>query len=143
MSTVAKNPLPRMPVAPPLPKAPPITRAPAIPPLAPPVVIPPQAREEQVCEWCKEAIAKDAVICPHCKCPRLGAAKFLGAMAVVIAVLLFAIAAINLKGISDEKAARTVEYTSPSSSEFDFFGHLGEPLGEPSAAQVAPSEPGR
>ncbi|MFH1956605.1 MAG: hypothetical protein ABIJ28_03100 [Patescibacteria group bacterium] len=73
-----------------------------------------QAHGKRVCEWCKEAISQDATVCPHCRRARKGVAMdksaFLAIMAVVTAVLLSGIVALQLKGISDDKAARTVDF---------------------------------
>ena len=100
----------------------------------PPVAVRVQAHGKRVCEWCKEAIAQDAEVCPHCRKSRKGAtmdkSAFLAIMAVVTAVLLSAIVALQLKGISDDKAARTVD-----------FGAIHEPLPMMPGEEPTPDRP--
>ena len=100
--------------------------APVVPPPVRPVFFPPQAKEEAICQWCKEAIAKDALVCPHCKSPRLGAAKFLCAMAVVVAALLFVMVVHTLKP-SGGQEVQEVELGGTQDSDLFTPAYFGEP----------------
>ena len=91
------------------PQHPYVTPPAAVPP---PVAVRVQAHGKRVCEWCKEAMHIDAIVCPHCRRERKRAETATDGIkvpsfgiivaAVLLALIIFGI----LKKKADEEATK-------------------------------------
>lgn len=106
--------------------------------VTPPVVVRQQTHGTRVCQWCKEAIKRDALICPHCrreqKAESINQGLFLCLGAVLILVLLGGILLVNIKTRTDVPQTTLDDlYRQRDSSVFDLPS-------DPTPPEVAPLE---
>jgi len=123
--------------------------------VTPEVVAPPVrlvAVPERTCTWCKEAIKKDALVCPHCRREQRGAGlagmipksllspgmAALGAVLLSVAVFVSVFAAISLNRILDERVSGHT-FDEVSKSMLNYGSNPSEETSSPSDKNV----PGR